>query len=82
MTMSVSVIHAFAPTGTLRASINLGNPVLARRDPATQEAVGLSVDMARALGLEPLDLAPQSHVHFDTRVHWVCLNDGLPVEPD
>jgi hypothetical protein len=38
--------------------------------------------IARALFLEPVDLEPQSHVHFDTRVHWVCLNDGLPVESD
>ena len=38
--------------------------------------------MARALFLEPVDLAPQSHVHFDTHVRWVCLNDGLPVESD
>lgn len=40
---------AFAPSGTLRASINLGNPILANRDPASGEAVGVSVDLARAL---------------------------------
>jgi polar amino acid transport system substrate-binding protein len=38
-----------APTGRLRASINLGNPILAKRDPATGQAVGVSVDLARAL---------------------------------
>jgi polar amino acid transport system substrate-binding protein len=38
-----------APTGRLRASINLGNPILANKDPATGEAVGVSVDLARAL---------------------------------
>ncbi|MES2992501.1 MAG: transporter substrate-binding domain-containing protein [Pseudomonadota bacterium] len=38
-----------APTGRLRASINLGNPILARRDAATGQAVGVSVDLARAL---------------------------------
>lgn len=38
--------------------------------------------IARALFLEPVDLAPQSHVHFDTRVNWVCLCDGLPIEAD
>ncbi|WP_219218370.1 transporter substrate-binding domain-containing protein [Variovorax boronicumulans] len=40
---------AFAPTGTLRASINLGNPILAARDAAGGEPVGVSVDLARAL---------------------------------
>ena len=39
-----------APTGTLRAAINFGNPVLAQRDPATSEAGGVSVDIARELG--------------------------------
>ena len=41
-----------APGGTLRASINLGNPILARRDPATGAAVGVSVDLARALAAQ------------------------------
>jgi polar amino acid transport system substrate-binding protein len=39
----------FAPTGRLRAAINLGNPVLAGRDPASGEPVGVSIDLARAL---------------------------------
>ena len=38
-----------APTGRLRASINLGNPILAGTDPATGRARGVSVDLARAL---------------------------------
>ena len=41
---------AIAPGGTLRAAINLGNPVLAGRDPATGDPVGISVDIARELG--------------------------------
>jgi polar amino acid transport system substrate-binding protein len=36
----------FAPTGTLRASINLGNPILANTD-ASGAPVGVSVDLAR-----------------------------------
>jgi polar amino acid transport system substrate-binding protein len=39
-----------APTGTLRAAINLGNPVLAQKDPVTGEPRGVSVDLARELG--------------------------------
>ena len=46
---SAGTVAALAPTGRLRASINLGNPVLARRDPATGQAAGVSVDLARAL---------------------------------
>ena len=38
-----------APTGRLRASINLGNPILAGVDPATGRARGVSVDLAQAL---------------------------------
>jgi polar amino acid transport system substrate-binding protein len=38
-----------APTGRLRASINLGNPILAVTDPATGRARGVSVDLAQAL---------------------------------
>ncbi|MDE1179949.1 ABC transporter substrate-binding protein [Paraburkholderia sp.] len=49
----------FAPSGTLRASINLGNPVLATLDPQTGKPVGVSVDLAtefaRRLGV-PLQL--------------------------
>lgn len=37
----------FAPTGRLRASINVGNPILASRDDAGG-ARGVSVDLARA----------------------------------
>jgi polar amino acid transport system substrate-binding protein len=51
-----SVVQAFTSTGKLRASINLGNPVLAGRDPVTGEPAGVSVDLARAfaarLGVE------------------------------
>jgi polar amino acid transport system substrate-binding protein len=50
---------ALAPTGPLRASINLGNPILARRDPTSGAATGVSVDLARTLAAElgvPLEL--------------------------
>lgn len=43
-----ATVAALAPTGRLRASINLGNPVLATR-PAGGAASGVSVDLARAL---------------------------------
>ena len=46
------VTAGLAPTGRLRASINLGNPILARREPAGGEAVGVSVDLSRRLAEE------------------------------
>ena len=52
-----------APTGTLRAVINLGNPILARQDPVTGMPVGVSVDLAHALAQTlnlPLTLIPVS----------------------
>ncbi|MFI1227537.1 MULTISPECIES: transporter substrate-binding domain-containing protein [unclassified Streptomyces] len=45
-----ALVSAFAPGGTLRASINLGNPILAHRDAASGEPAGVSVDLAREFG--------------------------------
>ncbi len=47
---STTTRAALAPSGTLRAAINFGNPILANRDPATGDAKGVSVDLARELG--------------------------------
>ena len=47
MSMREEVVAAFAPTGKLRAAINLGNPILAGTDPATGAPRGVSVDLAR-----------------------------------
>ena len=48
MPLDPTILQAFAPNGTLRASINLGNPILANRDKTTGEPVGVSIDLARA----------------------------------
>jgi polar amino acid transport system substrate-binding protein len=48
MTIDPAVVRAFAPTGALRASINLGNPILAHADKANGAPGGVSVDLARA----------------------------------
>lgn len=45
---SNEVIRTLAPAGRLRASINLGNPILAQRDAAGQ-VFGVSIDLARAM---------------------------------
>ena len=54
-----ALAQSFAPSGRLRASINLGNPILAKRDASTGAVFGVSVDLARALAQElgvPVDL--------------------------
>lgn len=43
-----ALAESFAPTGSLRASINLGNPILASRS-ANGQVTGVSVDLAQAL---------------------------------
>jgi len=48
MPITPEVLKSFTPTGVLRAAINLGNPILASKDGATGEPVGVSVDLARA----------------------------------
>lgn len=49
MTATPDILQAFAPTGKLRASINLGNPILANKNPQTGELFGVSIDLANAL---------------------------------
>ncbi len=49
---SAELRTAFAPSGTLRASINLGNPILANKNAGTGEVFGVSIDLARALAAE------------------------------
>ena len=64
MNISSQIVSAFTPTGRLRASINLGNPLLANKDAVSGQPFGISIDLARAfaerLGVE-LEL-----VVFDT----------------
>ena len=56
MNIASKIIEKFIPTGKLRASINLGNPVLAKRDPVCGSPAGVSVDLgnnfAEQLGVE------------------------------
>lgn len=50
MSISPDLAASLAPTGALRAAINLGNPILAGTDPSTGEPRGVSIDLARELG--------------------------------
>jgi polar amino acid transport system substrate-binding protein len=64
----------FAPGGTLRAAINLGNPILANRDAGTGQVFGVSVDLAtelarrlgRSIELVVVDGAAKSVASIDT----------------
>ncbi len=70
----MSLSDDLAPTGTLRASINLGNPLLAHRNAETGTVSGVSVDLAtelaRKLGV-PLEL-----VVFDKAAESVAAVTG------
>ena len=60
-TVPADLVKDLAPTGKLRAAINLGNMVLAQKDPATGDMRGVTValarELARRVGL-PLELVP------------------------
>jgi len=56
-----TTLKSFAPTGSLRVGINLGNPVLASEDAATKQLSGVSVDIANEIGKRinlPIKLIP------------------------
>lgn len=57
--MSPAVVADLAPGGVLRASINLGNPVLAQGTPA--KPAGVTVDIAREIA-----------ARLDVRVEFAC----------
>ncbi len=49
-TASLEARSELAPTGKVRAAINYGNPVLARRNATTGELGGVTVELSRELG--------------------------------
>lgn len=58
MTAGADIVSAFAPTGRVRAAINVGNPILARLQTDGTPA-GVSVDLAQRLAVQlgvPLEL--------------------------
>jgi polar amino acid transport system substrate-binding protein len=61
--MDNDVRRDLAPSGRLRVGINYGNPVLAKRDPASGALSGVAVDLARELGR--LTALPVDLVGFD-----------------
>lgn len=61
MKISSDIVQAFTAPGTLRAAINLGNPILAHRDADSGQAAGVSVDLAH-------ELARQMGVALELRI--------------
>lgn len=49
MELNDAAVSALAPTGQLRVTINLGNPILANMDQSTGKPFGISVDLATEL---------------------------------
>lgn len=79
-----NIVGDLAPTGVLRASINLGNPVLAHGTP--EEPGGITVDIAREIA-KRLDV-PVEYVCFDAaRKSFEAMKSGqadicfLAIEP-
>ena len=60
-TLDSTSLTSFAPTGTLRVGINLGNPILANEDPNTKHLFGVTIDIANEIGKRiqlPVELIP------------------------
>lgn len=49
--MTNTILSSLAPSGELRATINVGNPILASRDSSSGGARGVSVDIANELAM-------------------------------
>ena len=76
MTITEQAIKALTPTGKLRASINTGNPVLAKKCAAGDPPTGVSIDLAQAFA-DQLGVALELAV-FDTAAKSVdALGSGL-----
>lgn len=74
MNMPASLIQEFLPTGKLRASLNMGNPVLAHSHTSKERPAGVTIDLsrqlARELGVEVVFL------QFDTAARSVAALAG------
>lgn len=60
-TIDPVALKSFAPTGTLRVGINLGNPLLAKEEVSTKKLSGVTIDIANEIGKRinlPVQLIP------------------------
>ena len=80
MSVSAPLRQAFAPTGTLRASINMGNPILAKKKAETGQPFGVSIDLARALAQQlgvDVDLVVGNDSEYKV-INWIDPHDKVP----
>jgi len=70
MTDLVNLAKEFAPTGKLRASLNMGNPVLAHSHTAAEKPAGVTIDLSREFARE-LGVAV-NFLQFDTAAKSVA----------
>ena len=52
MTVDKHLTNEIAPTGRLRAALNMGNPVLAHSRTSSASPAGVTIDLALAFGKE------------------------------
>lgn len=70
MNLPASLLPEFAPTGKLRASLNMGNPVLAHSHTANEKPAGVTIDLSREFARE-LGVAVD-FLQFDTAAKSVA----------
>lgn len=70
MTELANLVKEFAPTGRLRASLNMGNPVLAHSHTASEKPAGVTIDLSREFARE-LGVAVD-FLQFDTAAKSVA----------
>jgi polar amino acid transport system substrate-binding protein len=83
---SPEAVKSLAPSGRLRAAINIGNPVLVQRNPVTGAPSGITVDLARELERRlnvPLELVviDGAGKSFETVKSGSCDIGFLAIEP-
>ena len=74
MTDLAKLAQEFAPRGRLRASLNMGNPVLAHSHTATEKPAGVTIDLSREFARE-LGVAVD-FLQFDTAAKSVAALAG------
>ena len=66
MTPTPDIVSEFAPTGRLRAALNMANPVLAYSRTAKEKPAGVAVDLARESVELHLAVAPAAETYTAT----------------
>lgn len=84
--MSPDVLAELAPKGPLRAAINLGNPVLVQKDPASGALSGVTIELSRELSRRlgrPLEFVeyPAAGQVFEAMAHDEWDYCFLAIEP-